>query len=177
MVGHPVAHAFEKQERTVKKPLPAEFDDEQFRRDVVLIVDEALAHELEWQSGEKDEVGRIAGLDDREASFAVDLEQEPEFMEQRCCIFTEVSDRATPLSRQRMAVDRDIVDDLERFRKVGVGRADHRHDPSGAMEGLSLLPNPSIEGDRQVFDHDDAGTGLARGRHGRPSIVRLRGFR
>ena len=83
MVGHPVAHAFEKQERSIKEAFPAEFDDEQFRRDVVLIVDEALAHELEWQSGEKDQVWRIAGLDDRKAAFAVNLEQEPEFMEQR----------------------------------------------------------------------------------------------
>ncbi len=49
----------------------------------MLIEDEALAHELEWQSGEKDEVGRIAGLDNRKAAFAMNLEQEPEFMEQR----------------------------------------------------------------------------------------------
>ena len=53
----------------------------------MLIIDEPLADELEWQSGEKDEVGRIAGLNDRKAALAVNLEQEAEFMEQRCCIF------------------------------------------------------------------------------------------
>ena len=142
----------------------------------MLIEDEPLAHELERQSGEKDQVGRIAGLDDRKAAFAVNLEQEPEFMKQRGRIFAEVSKRAAPLGRQRMPVDRNVVDDLEALRKVGVGRADHRHRPAGAMEGLSLLPNPSIEGDRQIFDDDDTGAGLARGRHGRPSIVGICGF-
>ena len=83
MVGHHVAHALEKHERPIKEAFVAEFDDEQFWRDVVLIEDEPLAHELEWQSGEKDEVGRIAGLDDRKAAFAVNLEQEAEFMKQR----------------------------------------------------------------------------------------------
>src|ERR1700689_1988536 len=62
-------------------------------------------------------------------------------------------------------------------RKIVLERADPRHRPAGAMQGLGLLPNPSVEGNRQVFDHDDAGTGLARGRHWRPSIVRIRGFR
>ena len=142
----------------------------------MLIEDEPLAHELEWQSGEKDQVWRIAGLDDRKAALAVNLEQEAEFMEQRGRIFAEVSKRAAPLGRQGMPVDRDVVDDLERLRKVGVGRADHRHCPAGAMEGLSLLPNPSIEGDRQVFNDDDTGAGLARGWHGRLSIVGICGF-
>ena len=49
----------------------------------MLIEDEPLAHELERQSGEKDEVGRIAGLDDRKAALAVNLDQEAEFMKQR----------------------------------------------------------------------------------------------
>ena len=44
------------------------------------------------------------------------------------------------------------------------------------MEGLSLLPDPSIKRHRQVFDDDDTGTGLARERHGRPSIVRIQGI-
>src|SRR3984957_7369758 len=177
VVGRPVAQPLEHHQRSIENPLLAEFDDEQFWRDVVLIIDEALAHELEWQRRKKDDVRRTARLDDRKASFTVDLEQEPEFVEQRSRIFSEVSKRAPPLSRQGMAVDRNVVDDLERLRKVAVGRTNHRHDPSGAMEGLSLLPNPSIEGDRQGFNDDDAGTGLARGRHGRPSIVRIRGFR
>src|SRR6185437_16912775 len=82
-VGRPVAHALEKQERAVEKPLPAEFDNEQFRRDVVLIVNEPLADELERQGGEKDEVRRIAGLDDRKAALAVNPEQKAEFVEQR----------------------------------------------------------------------------------------------
>ena len=78
-----VAHALEEQERPIEQALGAELDDEQFRRDVVLIEDEPLAHELEQQSGEKDDVGRIAGLDDRKAAFAMNLDQEPELMEQR----------------------------------------------------------------------------------------------
>ena len=83
VIRHGVAHALEKHERPIKEALVAEFDDKQFRRDVVLIEDEPLAHELERQSGEKDEVGRIAGLDDRKAALAVNLEQEAEFMKQR----------------------------------------------------------------------------------------------
>ena len=67
----------------MEEALGAEFDAEQFRRDIVLIEDEPLAHELERQSGKKDEVGRIAGLDDRKAAFAVNLDQEPELMKQR----------------------------------------------------------------------------------------------
>ena len=83
VVGGSVAHALEKPERPIKKPFLAEFNDKQFRRDIVLIEDEPLAHELEWQNGEKDEVGRIAGLDDRKAAFAINFEQEPELVEQR----------------------------------------------------------------------------------------------
>src|ERR1700722_17014814 len=177
VVGRPVAQPLEHHQPAIESPLLAEFDDEQFWRDVVLIIDEALAHELEWKRRKKDEVWRIAGLDDRKASFTVDLEQEPEFVEQRSRIFAEISKRAPPLSRQGMAVDRNGVDDLERLRKIGVGRTNHGDDPSGAMEGLSLLPNPSIEGDRQVFNDDYAGTGLGRGRTGRPSIGRFRAFR
>ena len=81
MVGHLIAHALKKHERSIKEPFLAEFDDKQFRRNVVLIEDEPFAHELEWQRGEKDDVWRIAGLDDRKAAFAVNLDQEPEFME------------------------------------------------------------------------------------------------
>jgi hypothetical protein len=55
-----------------------------------------------------------------------------------------------------MPVDRDIIDDLKQLRKVGVGRADYRNRPTVTMKSLSLLPNTSIEGHRQVFDDDDA---------------------
>ena len=54
-----------------------------------------------------------------------------------------------------MPVDRNAVDDLEWLRKVGVGWTDHRHCPTRAMKGLSLLPNPPIERDGQIFDDDD----------------------
>ena len=111
----------------MEEALGAEFDAEQFRRDIVLIEDEPLAHELERQGGEKDEVGRIAGLDDGKAAFAVNLDQEPELMKQRSRIFDEVGKHAARLERQRVPVDRDAVDDLEFLRKVGGGRADHRH--------------------------------------------------
>ena len=83
VVGHEVAHALEKHQRPIKKPLVAEFHDKQFRRDVVLIIDEPLAHELERQSGEKDQIWRIAGLDDRKPAFAMNLEEKAEFMKQR----------------------------------------------------------------------------------------------
>ena len=149
----------------------AVFDDEQFRPDVVLIEDELLAHELERRGGQKDEIGRIAGLDDRKAALPVNLDQEPEFMEERRRIFAEVGERPAPLGRQRMPVDRDVVDDLEPLRKGRVGRADHRDQPAGAGEGLSLLPDPPIEWDRQIFDDDDTGAGLTRRRHERLSIA------
>jgi hypothetical protein len=165
VVRHEVAHTLENHQRPIKEAFVVEFNDKQFWRDVVLIEDEPLAHELEWQSGEKDEVGRIAGLDDRKPAFAVNLEEKVEFMEQRRCIFAKVSHRAPPLRRQRMPVNRNVVDDLEALRKVDVERADHRHRPAGAMEGLRLLPNPSIEGDRQIFNDNDTGAGLTRGRH------------
>src|SRR5271154_6311182 len=61
VVGHRVAHVLEKHERPIKKAFLAEFDDEQFGRDIVLIEDEALAHQLERQSGQKDEVWWVAG--------------------------------------------------------------------------------------------------------------------
>src|SRR5689334_3903261 len=64
-----------------------------------------------------------------------------------------------------MPVDRDGVDDLESLGKGDGGRADHRHGPARASEGLSLLPNPPVEGDGQILDDDDTGTGLARRRH------------
>src|ERR1700677_126333 len=51
-VGRQVAHALEKHQRSIEKPFLAKFNDKQLRRDVMLIVDETLAHELEWQSGE-----------------------------------------------------------------------------------------------------------------------------
>ena len=155
-IRHAVAHALKKQESAIHHSLLAKFDDKQFRRDVVLIEDELLAHELERQSGEKNKIGRIAGLDDRKPAFAVNLEQEAKFVNERGCVFAKVRKRAAPFRRQRMPVDRDVVDDLERFRKVGVGRADHRNCPAGAMKSLSLLPNSSVERNRQVFDDDDA---------------------
>ena len=74
-----------------------------------------------------------------------------------------------------MPVDRDVVDDLEPLRKVSVGRADHRDQPAGAAEGLSLLPDPPIERDRQIFDDDDTGPGLTRRRHERLSIAEFAG--
>src|SRR6202453_128776 len=83
-VGRQVAHALEKHQRSIEKPFLAKFNDKQLRRDVMLIVDETLAHELEWQSGEEDEVWRVASLDDRKTALAVNLEQESELMEQRC---------------------------------------------------------------------------------------------
>ena len=95
----------------------AEFDDEQFGRDIVLIVDELLAHELERRGGQKDEVRRIAGLDDRKAALPMDLDQKPEFVKKRRRIFAEISEAPAPLGRQRMPVDRDVVDDLESLGK------------------------------------------------------------
>ena len=120
-IRHRVAHALEEHERPIEEAFVAVFDDEQFGPDIVLVEDELLAHQLERRGGEKDEVGRIAGLDDGKAALPVNPEQEPEFMEQRRRIFAEVGERAASLGRQRMPVDRNVVDDLESLRIGGVG--------------------------------------------------------
>ena len=175
-IRHRVAHALEKHERPIEEALVAVFDDEKFWPDIVLIEDELLAHELERRGDQKDEIGRIAGLDDRKAALPVNLDQEPEFMEERRRVFAEVSKRPAPLRRQRVPIDRDVVDDLEPLRIGRVRRADHRDQPAGAGEGLSLLPDAPIEWDGQIFDDDDTGTGLTRRRHVRLSIAGFIGF-
>ena len=175
-IRHRVAHALEKHERPIEKSFVAVFDNEQFGPDIVLIEDELLAHELERRGGQKDEVGRIAGLDDRKAALPVNLDQEPEFVKEGRRVFAEVSERPAPLERQRMAIDRNVVDDLELLRIGRIGRADHRDQPPGAGKGLRLLPDPPIERDRQIFDDDDTGPGLTRRRHERLSIAEFAGL-
>ena len=123
----------------------------------MLVEDESPAHELERRRRQKNEVGRIAGLNNGETALPMNLDQEPEFMNERRGIFAEIGDRPAPLGRQRMAIDRNVVDDFESLGIGGIGRADHRDQPAGAGEGLSLLPDPPIERDRQIFHDNDTG--------------------
>ncbi len=148
-------------QRFIEKALVLVLDDEQFRADVVLVVDEPLAKQLERRRDEEDQVRRIACLDDREAALAIDLDQQARLMKQRGRIFAQIGGRPAPFGRQRMPVDRDVVDDFERRRELGVRRADHRDAPPRAGQRGRLLPDPPVERDRKVFDDDDAGPGFS----------------
>ena len=91
----------------------------------MLIEDESLAQELERRRGQKNEVRRIAGLNDRKAALPMNLEEQAELMKKRRGVFQEMRRHPSRLERQRMPIDGDIVDDLELRRKV-LGRwTDH----------------------------------------------------
>ena len=84
----------------------------------MLIVDEFLSEKLEWSRDHKDQVWRIAGLNDGKTALTMDLHQQSELMKKRGRIFPEIRERPPPLWRQGMPVDRDLVDDLV-FRRKG----------------------------------------------------------
>src|SRR5271166_2157440 len=156
-IRHVVRAPLEKQQRAIKESLVPIFHHEQLRPDVVLVVNETLAEKLERRGGEKNKVWRIACLNDGKSALAVDLHEQAELMEERGGVFPKIRQGAASFRGEPMTVDRDVVDDLE-FRREGIVRGtDHRNAPAGARERLGLLPNPAVEGDRQILHDDDAG--------------------
>ncbi len=86
-IRHRVAAPFEKQQRPIEEALVPVFGHEQFGSDIMLIEDESLAQELERRRGQKNEVRRIAGLNDRKAALPMNLEEQAELMKKRCSVF------------------------------------------------------------------------------------------
>ena len=114
----------------MQEALRSELHGEQFGADIVMVEDEFLAHELEGQDRKKQQVRRIAGLHHVEAPLARDLQQKPELVEQRGCVFQHEARFAARLERQRMTVDGDVVEHLERGRIFVGTRADDRDGPA-----------------------------------------------
>ena len=141
--------------RCQKTPAPAELRLVELRVGVVMVEHEALAGEnLEEQPDQKNEVGRIAGMDHVEAVAPPHLEREHELPEQRDRVFDEIGRGAARLDRQGMAIDPDAVDDLVRALIARALGADHRHLVTRVAERRRLRPGTAVERNREVLHHD-----------------------
>src|SRR5262245_3918764 len=116
---------------------------------------EALAGEnLEEQADQKDEIGRIAGVDHVEAVVAPDPQREQKFPEQCDGIFDEIGGGSSCFDRHGVAVDGYAVNDLMRLRIVWALGANHRYKMAGIAQCRRLRPDPAVERNRQVFDNN-----------------------
>src|SRR6185369_9140956 len=77
----------EQHEQPVKAVATAKLRFVQLRVDVMVVEDELLAEDLEERTDQKKQVGRIAGVDDVEASSQQNLPRQEECREQRNAVF------------------------------------------------------------------------------------------
>ena len=128
-----------------------------------MVEQEPLAAEpFERQRHQEDQVGRVAGVDRIETAPERDLQRQPHLVEQRRCIFDEVTLGAVRLQWQRVTMDIDAVQPLEPRLVPLADRADDRDLIASRYQRVGFLPHPPVERQRQVFDDDEDAAGLFR---------------
>ena len=147
--------AFEPHHQAIEKIAPAELCLVQLGVDVVMVKDEFLAEEeLEEAADQKQQIGRIAGLDDIEAARQ---QHAPGQDKSRCqcdAVFQQVAGRPLRLDWQVVAVDVDAIQALVPLLATLAGRADDRHPVAIRRERGGLLPHAPVEWRGQVFDQN-----------------------
>ena len=137
-------------------PAPVELGDVQLRANVVLVEDEFGAEQLVGQRDEKNQIGRVAGMNDVDAVPPPDSECQASLMVERAGVFEKEAKDAARLQGNGMPIDGDAVYcflGLRMQRRLGANDADL---PARAGQCLRFLPDASIEGDGEVFDNDQA---------------------
>ena len=114
---------------------PAEFRLVEFGIDVVMVEDEPDTENVfEEASGQEQEVGRVAGVENVEAAPEEDAPREDELPKQRRRVLDGIAERSLRFERQPMTVDVNSVDDLvSDFGTASLG-ADHGDFIAGATE-------------------------------------------
>ena len=137
------------------RPAPAPLGDRQFRVGVVLVVDVARAPQAGQATQEEEEVGRVAAVHDVDPAADAKGEQPGRREDHRRHVFHDVP--GDPGRRAlRIAQDADPVTGLDQgAHVVPTARRDDRHPVARVGQRPGLLPDPSIERDRQVLVEDD----------------------
>ena len=152
-------------------PAPVELGDVQLRANVVLIENEFGAEKLIRQRDEKDQIGRIAGMDDVDAVPPPDPECQASLVVKRAGVFENETQDAARLQGDGMPIDGNAVYrffGLRMQRRLGANDADL---PARSRQCLGFLPDASIEGDGEVLDNDEAGGLPLRLDHGPLDLV------
>lgn len=101
-------------------------------------------------------------MNDIEAAVAAPgLQRACQLAHQSAGIFEEETRGGPCLAADPVAEDVDAIDHFLRLRVPSHSRADDRDIMTGITQGAGLLPNPPVEGDREVF-HDDEHSGALR---------------
>ncbi len=120
----------------------------------MVVEDELLAEQLVESADQEEEVRRVAGVNDVEASSQQHSPREHEGREQGFAVFAHVADRGRGLGRRPIAVDVNALDDFVARIVARRARTDHGDRVAGRSKRERLLPNAAIEWDRQVLDED-----------------------
>ena len=138
---------FEPQKELMEATLLAKLGFVEFRIDVVVVKDEALAKQIFPKPADQEQqVRRIARLHNIKTDFEIGFNGQCEFPRQRPRILKRITKCAVGLNGQRVTED---VNAFENFIGRGVLAtfgANHRDRVSGVLQRAGFLPDPAIEG-------------------------------
>jgi hypothetical protein len=156
-IGRPKGAPFQEEQDSMKNAAATKFCFEDFGRDIVLVKDVLLPKELEWQGNQENIVRRIAALNNVETSCQEDSPCEQILPKKGICIFKQIAKRPPCLDGRGMAKNADALEPFESNSVRPANRTDDGNFIAGGSKRLSLLPDPSIERDRQIL-YDDKNT-------------------
>ena len=112
---------------------------------------------LEPERDQKDEIGRIAGMDQVEAVLLVNSSRQSPLVPEGYAVLSQVTRRGTYLGRQGMAVNVNTVDLFVEQIVLAVGGTDDRDMVPVRAQGRGFHPHAAVERHREVLDdYEDA---------------------
>ena len=87
--------------------------------------------------------------------LALDPQREPHFLPKRDAIFTQITERAFAIGRQRVPVNVDAVDLLIPGVKPLPNRADHANVCAGTLQRETFMPTTAVKRYRKVLNQDE----------------------
>ena len=137
----------------------AELGLEHLRADVVHIVNDPRAGELVRRGNQKQQVGRVAEMQDIEAVPPPGFPKQPELAPESRAVLAKKTADCTGLLADPVPVNLNAVDDFLRLCEAAHPRANDNHLVACIAQCARFLPDPAVERHRQVLD-DDANAGL-----------------
>lgn len=156
-VGEPERQPLERQEGLDDHVLATAVPrSEELREEVVVVEDEARALPPQRQRGQKEQIGRIARVNDIEWALASELARKSADPPERDRVLAGIPHGTPSGPSQGESVDLDAVAQLEWIPVAGLPlRARDDNLVACAGEGRRLLPDTPVEWDRQVLDENE----------------------